>query len=92
MDLENVIYIFAYDFANLVMKPEVQFYNIFMYLYNKNILEYPKIVPSAPKFMILDIEGRSIGQEKGNKRGKPCTATHELSAIGTMGIQNANLA
>ena len=42
--------------------------------------------------MITDIEGRSIGQEKGNKRGKPCTATHELSAIGTMGIQNANLA
>ena len=87
-----MLFTFLHKFLPMLELPEEPLYNIFMYLYNKNILEYPKIVPSAPKFMILDIEGRSIGQEKGNKRGKPCTATHELSAIGTMGIQNANLA
>ena len=33
LDLENVIYTFAYNFAN---EPEARFYNIIMYLYNKN--------------------------------------------------------
>ena len=41
------------------MKPEVRFYIIFMYLYNKNILEYAQIAQSEPKSMILNIEGRS---------------------------------
>ena len=43
------------------MKHEVPFYNIFMYLYNKNILdlEYSQIAGSEPKSMILNIEGRS---------------------------------
>ena len=43
------------------MKHEVPFYNIFMYLYNKNILdlEYAQIAGSEPKSMILNIEGRS---------------------------------
>ena len=58
MDLENVIYIFAYHFANVGMKPEVPFYNIFMYLYNKNILEYAQIAQSEPKSMIHNIKGR----------------------------------
>ena len=34
---------FAYNFNNAGMKLEVRFYNIFMYLYNKNILEYAPI-------------------------------------------------
>ena len=59
LDLENVIYIFAYHFAKVGMKPEVPFYNIFMYLYNKNILEYAEIVGSEPKSMILNIEGHA---------------------------------
>ena len=44
------------------MKPEVRFLNIFMYLNNKNILEYAQIAQSEPKYMILNIEGRSIIQ------------------------------
>ena len=59
MDLEKVIYVFAYRFANVGMKPEVPFYNIIMYLYNKNILEYPQIAQSEPKSMIIYIEGCS---------------------------------
>ena len=35
------------------------FYNISMYLYNKNVLEYAEIVLSGPKSMIRNIEGRS---------------------------------
>ena len=35
------------------MKPEERFYNIFMYLYNKNILEHAQITQSEPKSMIL---------------------------------------
>ena len=45
MDLENVIYIFAYSFANVGIKPKVWFYIIFMYLYDKNILEYAQSEP-----------------------------------------------
>ena len=59
MDLENVIYIFASNFAYFGMKPDERFYNIFMYLYNKNILEYDQIAQSEPKSMILNIEGLS---------------------------------
>ena len=43
----------------LPMEPEVQFYNIFMYLNNKNILEYAQIGRREPKSMILNIKGRS---------------------------------
>ena len=35
------------------MKPEVRFYNIFMYLYNKNILEYAQIAQSYLKKMLI---------------------------------------
>ena len=55
-----MLYIFAYNFANVGMKPEVRFCNIFMYLYNKNILEYAQIARSGPKSMILYIESHSI--------------------------------
>ena len=59
LDLQKFIYIFAYDFANFGMKTEEQFYNIFMYLYNKNILEYAQIVVTHANSRILDIEGHS---------------------------------
>ena len=35
------------------MRMEEAFYNIFMYLYNTNILEYAQIARSRPKSMIL---------------------------------------
>ena len=37
-----------------------RFYNIFMYLYNKNILEYGQIARNGTESMIPDTEGRSI--------------------------------
>ena len=40
MDVENVIYIFAYDFANVGMKPVCKGWNIFVHLYNKKVLKY----------------------------------------------------
>ena len=36
-----------------------RFYNIFMYLYNKNILEYGQIVRNETESMIPDTEGCS---------------------------------
>ena len=38
---------------------EEAFYNIYMYLYNKNVLEYAQIAGSGPKSMICNIEGSS---------------------------------
>ena len=38
------------------MRTAEAFYNIFMYLYNKNVLEYAQIARSGPKSMILDID------------------------------------
>ena len=38
--MENVIYIFAYNLANVGMKPEHEGWNIFVYLYNKKVLKY----------------------------------------------------
>ena len=40
MDVENVIYIFAYTFANFGMKPVYKGWNIFVRLYNKKVLKY----------------------------------------------------
>ena len=41
---------------------EEAFYNISMYLYNRNVLEYAQIVArSGPKSMIRNIEGFSSG-------------------------------
>ena len=42
------------------MRMEEAFYNISMYLYNKNVLEYARTARSGPKSMIRNIEGRSI--------------------------------
>ena len=38
--MENVIYIFAYNFANVGMKPVCKGWNIFVHLYNKKVLKY----------------------------------------------------
>ena len=40
------------------MRMEEAFYNISMYLYNKNVLEYAQITRSGPKSTIRNIEGR----------------------------------
>ena len=47
------------NFVNVAMRMEEAFYNISMYLYNKNALEYAQIARSGPKSMILTIEGSS---------------------------------
>ena len=41
------------------MRMEEAFYNISMYLYNKNVLENVEIAQSGPKCMVRDIEGLS---------------------------------
>ena len=46
-------------FTNVAMRMEEAFYNIYMYLYDKNVLEYGQIARSGPKSMIPNIEGRS---------------------------------
>ena len=42
------------------MRMDEAFYNLFMYLYNKNVLEYAQISQSGPKSMFPNIEGHSI--------------------------------
>ena len=42
------------------MRTAEAFYNIFMYLNNKNILEYGQISRNGTESMIPDTEGRSI--------------------------------
>ena len=59
-NLENVISIFIKNLVNVAMRMEEAFYNISMYLYNKNVLEYAQIARSGPKSMIRNIEGSSI--------------------------------
>ena len=44
----------------LPLRTEEAFYNISIYLYNKNVLEYAPIARSGPKSMIRNIEGSSI--------------------------------
>ena len=41
------------------MRTAEAFYNLFMYLYNKNILEYGQIARNGTESMIPDTEGRS---------------------------------
>ena len=41
------------------MRMDEAFYNLLMYLYNKNVLEYAQIARSGLKSMIRDIEGLS---------------------------------
>ena len=47
------------NLVNVAMRMEEAFYNISMYLYNKNVLEYAQIARSGPKSMIRNIEGSS---------------------------------
>ena len=58
--MKNVISLFAKNLVNVAMRTAEAFYNIFMYLYNKNILKYGQITPNGTESMILDTEGRSI--------------------------------
>ena len=58
LDLENVIHIIIKNLVYVAMRTDAWFYNIFMYLDNKNILEYAQMVTSG-RFMIFHIEGHS---------------------------------
>ena len=51
--------IFTKNLVNVAMRMEEAFYNISMYLYNKNVLEYAQIARSGPKSMLRNIEDRS---------------------------------
>ena len=48
------------NLVNVAMRMDEAFYNLFMYLYNKNVLEYAQIAWNGPKSMIRDNEGLSI--------------------------------
>ena len=52
--------------VNVAMRTAEAFYNIFMYLYNKNILKYGQIARNGTESMIPDTEGRS------NRHGWAC--------------------
>ena len=57
--MKNVISLFAKNLVSVAMRTAEAFYNIFMYLYNKNILKYGQIVRNGTESMIPDNEGRS---------------------------------
>ena len=59
--MKNVISLFAKNLVNVAMRTAEAFYNIFMYLYNKNILKYGQIARNGMESMIPDTEGRSNG-------------------------------
>ena len=58
------------------MRMDERFYNIFIYLYNKNILEYGQIARNGTESGIPDTEGRSniyvifLVNTKNSKRGQ----------------------
>ena len=58
-NLKKVIGIFTKNLVNVGMRTEEAFYKLFMYLYNKNILEYGQIARNWTESMIPDTEGRS---------------------------------
>ena len=60
MDLENVICIFTKNLVNVATRMEEAFYNISMYLHNKNILEYAQIAQNGTEYKIPYIESHSI--------------------------------
>ena len=60
LDLENVIHIIIKNLVYVAMRTDAWFYNIFMYLYDKNILKYAHILVTRGRFMIFHIEGYSI--------------------------------
>ena len=59
MDLENVICIITKNLVNIAMRSDEWFYNIFIYLYNKDIIKYAQILVTSARFMIYHIEGHS---------------------------------
>ena len=50
---------FTKNLVNVAMRTAEAFYNIFMYLYDKNILKYVQIARNGTESMIPDSEGRS---------------------------------
>ena len=52
MDLEK-------NLVNVTMRTAEAFYNIFMHLYNKNILEYGQIARNGTESIIADTDGHS---------------------------------
>ena len=56
---KNFICIFEKNLVNVAMRMAEAFYNIFMYLYNKNILEYGQIARNGTESIIPDTEGHS---------------------------------
>ena len=54
-----VIYIFTKNLVNIAMRMEEAFYNISMYLYNKNILEYAQIARNGTESEMPYIESHS---------------------------------
>ena len=63
LDLENVIYNFIEKFVNVAMRTNAWFTNIFIYFYNKNILEYAQFLVTSSRLMIFHIEGHSSAYE-----------------------------
>ena len=59
MAQENFICNFETKLVNVSMRTAEAFYNIFMYLYNKNILEYVQIARNGTESVIPYTEGRS---------------------------------
>ena len=50
--MKNVFRIFTLNLVNVAMRMNKAFYNLLMYLYNKNVSEYAQIARSGPKSMI----------------------------------------
>ena len=76
LDLQKFIYIFAYDFANVEMKPEVLFYNIFMYLYNKNNFDMLKLLEVDLNLCLLILKVALLcSKGVANSISVPCTPT-----------------
>ena len=56
---KRVLEFFTKNLVKVAMRMDKAFDNLFMFLYNKNVLEYVQIVRSELKSMIRDIEGFS---------------------------------
>ena len=57
--MKNVISLFAKNLVSVAMRTAEAFYNIFMYLCNKNTLKYIQIARNGTESMIPDTEGHS---------------------------------
>ena len=76
--MKNVISLFAKNLVNVAMRTAEAFYNIFMYLYNKNILKYGQIARNGTESMIPDTEGRSTNYRI---ERKPPIVRYEVSLL-----------